>query len=157
FIRLIRGFINSSTYAFTFMISAFLLGLVFGTFIYSRKIISAEKFVQDPIKQLESLTFVQNLTALLAGLRFLCLPVLLIVWATVSAAVRDHSPIWALFAEGVAAGVIMLLPATTIGICLPVLCGVASRATKQIGNTVGSIYASNTVGCILGSLVTGMV
>lgn len=50
---------------------------------------------------------------------------------------------------------LLILPALLLGMSFPLLLNLASRSASQVGGTVGGIYATNTVGAIAGSVLTG--
>lgn len=49
----------------------------------------------------------------------------------------------------------LMLPTTASGAALPVLMGIVERHAEQTGQRLGNLYAANTVGSILGSVLTG--
>jgi spermidine synthase len=52
---------------------------------------------------------------------------------------------------------LLIGPALLLGLSFPLLLNLYAREMRQAGSSVGAIYASNTVGAILGSVVTGFV
>ena len=52
---------------------------------------------------------------------------------------------------------IMLIPALLMGASFPVLIRIHAQHQQRIGATVGNIYASNTLGAVLGALITGFL
>jgi len=52
---------------------------------------------------------------------------------------------------------LLIVPILFLGISFPALLNLFNQARAQAGKSVGSIYAANTVGCILGSLLAGFV
>lgn len=55
------------------------------------------------------------------------------------------------------ASIVMLVPATLMGIAFPVVCRLASPTASKVGASVGGVYAANTVGCIFGPLAAGFL
>jgi spermidine synthase len=53
--------------------------------------------------------------------------------------------------------VVLLIPTCCSGASFPLLMKIAERDPKSVGRSLGVLYASNTFGSILGSLVTGFV
>ena len=50
---------------------------------------------------------------------------------------------------------LMLLPTLLLGMCFPILTRMVAKTPSYIGGGTGKIYSFNTLGAILGSLVTG--
>lgn len=51
----------------------------------------------------------------------------------------------------------LIVPALLLGLTFPLLLNLHSDSSRQVGTKVGSIYAANTFGTILGSLLTGFL
>jgi spermidine synthase len=52
---------------------------------------------------------------------------------------------------------LLIVPAVLMGVAFPSLLNLLNRVRRQAGRSVGSVYAANTVGSILGSLLVGFV
>jgi spermidine synthase len=52
---------------------------------------------------------------------------------------------------------LLVIPATLLGATFPVALRVYTTNVAQVGSRTGNIYASNTVGAVLGSLAAGMI
>jgi spermidine synthase len=52
---------------------------------------------------------------------------------------------------------LLIVPALLLGMSFPLLLNLASHTAQQVGSRVGGIYAANTLGTVLGSVVTGFV
>jgi spermidine synthase len=52
---------------------------------------------------------------------------------------------------------LLIIPAILLGLSFPLLLNLASHRSRQVGGSVGGIYAANTVGAILGSVLSGFV
>jgi spermidine synthase len=52
---------------------------------------------------------------------------------------------------------LLICPAVLLGLSFPLILNLYSREMRCAGTSVGGVYAANTVGAILGSLVTGFV
>ena len=68
-------------------------------------------------------------------------------------------PTWWRFIGARAGGsfAVVLLPTFLMGLAFPVASAIYARAGKGYGRTVGYVYSANTVGAILGSLLTGFL
>lgn len=52
---------------------------------------------------------------------------------------------------------LLVVPATAMGATLPVLVALARPAASRVGSAAGSLYAANTVGAVVGALLTPLV
>lgn len=50
---------------------------------------------------------------------------------------------------------LLILPALLLGVSFPLLLNLSSRSPDRVGASVGGVYAANTVGAIVGSVLTG--
>ena len=148
--RLVGVVIGASTYAFTLILTTFLVGLAAGAALVTRRI----DRIRDPLVWLAG-------AEVLAGV--------LVLAATVFA---DRLPLW-LHSAALAGGVTMeriyatnffiaaavLFPATlALGAVLPLVVRVLSvGSSEHAGPIVGRAYALNTVGAIVGSFAGGFV
>jgi spermidine synthase len=138
--------IGSSTYAFTAMLLAFLLGLALGSAIFSRL------FGARPLglAAFAGLQLGVGLTALGILPVFERLPDVVIRALAVS-----MSPGFVLLVEVALAVAAMLAPTLLIGAGFPCAVQVAARGPARVGVDVGRLYAVNTLGAIVGTVVAG--
>src|SRR3989442_1325349 len=138
--------LGSSTYAFTAMLVAFLLGLAGGSALYAWR---------WGTRQPSPVAF----GALQAGIAVLVVPVLLMferLPELLLAALRwSYAPPFVMWIQlGLSVGV--LLPVTLlIGATFPCAVAVATRGAARVGESVGRIYAANTVGAVGGAVLPG--
>src|SRR5438034_7373035 len=138
--------LGSSTYAFTAMLVAFLLGLAGGSALYAWR---------WGTRQPSPVAF----GALQAGIAVLVVPVLLMferLPELLLAALRwSYAPPFVMWIQlGLSVGV--LLPVTLlIGATFPCAVAVATPGAARVGESVGRIYAANTVGAVGGAVLTG--
>lgn len=59
--------------------------------------------------------------------------------------------------ELASAAAVMVVPTTLMGIAFPLACHLHARGVRETGRSVGRIYVFNTVGAVMGALVTGFV
>lgn len=154
--RLIRFNLATDTYAFTLMVSMFLLGLVLGAWIYDRKL--SRQATSMP-EQFSALSIVQFATAIACASSLVLMPLgLLLRNAVAPALAQAFGSIGGLMATHlVVTATFILLPATLLGISFPLIGGLVTALSKDVGKAVGLVYASNTVGCVVGSIVAGLV
>ncbi len=138
--------IGSSTYAFTAMLLAFLLGLALGSALFSR-LFGARRLGPAAFGLLQ-------LGAGLAALGILplfeLLPDLVVRALAVSLA-----PGFVLLVEVALAVAAMLVPTLLIGAGFPCAVQVVARGPARVGGDVGRLYALNTLGAIVGTVVAG--
>jgi spermidine synthase len=156
--RLIRNYIAPDTYAFTFCVVTFLLGLTFGAIICDRFIIKPGL----PVKQqLATFAIVQYAAAIACAAVLIFAPLAILIRQAI------EPTVFTFFAGGVMAPLVsqlvvtsiyFILPATIIGICFPMVGALAAAhtASAKVGGAVGITYGANTVGCVLGALLTGI-
>lgn len=52
---------------------------------------------------------------------------------------------------------LLIIPCLLLGLSFPLLLNLSTRAAGGVGSSVGRIYATNTLGAVLGSILTGFV
>lgn len=151
--RLLRAYMSSSTYAFTFMIANFLFGLALGSLLYMRRLRSTRK---DWRTEVNLLGGIQISIATICAINLIILPLAVkgVLATRLDWLPRGFAP----FAYDALSSMLFMLPlATLTGICFPLLGEVALAFRGSVGKTAGLIYSANTLGCILGSAVTGLL
>jgi spermidine synthase len=147
--RVLIMVVGGSTYAFTLILLVFLLGIGLGSIIVARR--SAPR-----LDTAANAALAQGITGIGAALLFVFfgfLPSYIIAVfqiADLGAAAR-------LFLMGVAVGAVVLIPAIGMGMTFPLLTDLTARAREARGADVGAAYALNTIGSILGAVLTGFV
>jgi len=156
-VKLLCIYNSSLTYAFTVMISTFLLGLGLGSLIYEKLIEKKDKSTPDRLLRFANL---QYLTAIASSGCLIGIPVCLLLSMRVY---RSHGNILTdpfhtlqiLFLNSI---ICILLPATLMGTLFPILGTMAaSSGQRRFASRVGIVYAVNTLGCILGSIISGLI
>ena len=146
--RALALLLGSSTYAFTSMLVAFLLGLAAGSALYAWL---------WGARQPSPATF----AALQAGIAVLVVPVIVTferLPEILLAALRwSQAPEFVLWVQ-LGLSIVVFLPVTLLlGATFPCAVAVATRRTSRLGEDVGRIYAANTVGAVAGAVLTGFV
>ena len=147
--RVLVMLVGGSTYAFTLVLLVFLLGIGLGSVIVARRSMPRADTAA-------SAALAQGITGIGAAALFLffgMLPSYIIAVFQItnaSAAAR-------LLLMGVAIGAVVLIPAIGMGMSFPLLTDLATRSRRARGADVGSAYAINTIGSILGAVLTGFV
>jgi len=141
--------LGSSTYAFTVMLTTFLVGLAAGSAVASRLL----GRVRAPLHTFALVELGAGLTAY-AGV-FL-LPELPYTFLVLFRAVGEQS---AWFAAGrfLLAGAVMLPPTLLLGATFPLAVRATRIGTEDPARAVGFLYSVNTLGAIAGSLAAGFL
>jgi predicted membrane-bound spermidine synthase/cytochrome c-type biogenesis protein CcmH/NrfG len=141
--------IGSSVYSFTTMLVTFLVGLALGGFIYAR-------FIGDRDVRLSGFGLIEiwvGLAALATIPLFQRLPLLFI---RLLHSFGDSFNVF-LSLQVFLSGLVMLLPTVLLGLTFPLVARLFTQSLYRVGSGVGSSYAANTVGAILGSFVGGFI
>jgi spermidine synthase len=134
---------TNTTYAFTIIVTTYLLGLALGSGLLS----SLLPRLGQPVAWLALL---QTLTGLVAALTPLCL-------ATFGLdVVEGFAPVGGLVLSSGLLAALLMLPATLLmGACFPLVAQVVAGGGQGVGSRVGHAYALNTLGGVAGSLLAG--
>jgi spermidine synthase len=129
----------NTRYTYTMILVIFLLGTAGGSLIFSR--------LFDKIKN---------------GIRlFGCLEIgiglsaFLLVPAVYLLAIKIKYSL--LLYDFIASSALMIVPTILMGATFPIVVKIMTADSKSIGISTGKLYAFNTVGCILGSIITGFL
>src|SRR6266481_4816400 len=147
--RVLVMIVGGSTYAFTLILLVFLLGIGLGSMIVARR--SAPR--ADTAATAALAQGVTGLGAAALFVFFSVLPAYIIAVFQIpglSAASR-------LILMAVAVGAVVLIPAIGMGMTFPLLTDLTARDRTARGADVGAAYALNTIGSILGAVLTGFV
>jgi spermidine synthase len=147
--RILTMIIGSSTYAFSIVVALFLIGLAVGAWWIARKdrseklrLIVLKVQVLTAISLLLSLFVLNNIPAMVVSLGLKCQ---ISSWAGLLAL------------QILAATLLILVPATLMGMVMPlVLVWASGDETKAVAR-VGRSYAMNTIGAIAGAFITGFL
>ena len=151
-VRLLINFFGSSTYAFSIMLMAFIGGITIGSLVVT----------QNAFKKYN---YVKLLTVLQAAIAFSTMFVLLFyerlpysLWK-ISALFSKSQESFELFlaVEFIFCFCLMLLPTLFMGMSLPVATEIVSASNKKIGVSVGRVFSINTLGTVVGVILTGLV
>ncbi|HEX9020336.1 MAG TPA: fused MFS/spermidine synthase [Nitrospirota bacterium] len=143
--------LGNTTYAFTLMLTAFLLGIALGG--YGVRFLGG--LVKNPLRLFAAIEMLIGVFSAVA------LPLLFFIVrsdAVHSFIARYSGRIELLAASNfVIALSLMLLPATLIGATLPLMGRIFVSDLRSAGTTVGKIYAMNTLGNVTGALLPGLL
>ena len=143
--RIMVFFLGSTTYAFATMLAAFLFGIAFGSMVFARWI--------DRIKQPVAIFGIIQLGIGLFAL--ILMPAFEELYG-VSRALQSTfggSRFWTFFS----CFLVMCLPTFLMGASFPLVTKIYTGSARQLGKSIGNVYAVNTVGSILGSFCAGFI
>jgi spermidine synthase len=145
--RLLSMVIGTTVYAFTSLLAVFLAGLVIGSALY-RGWLARRALAVFALGQLGVGLFVLGTMPYFDQLPFTFLKLF--------AATKSN---WYLFQAARLGLVLAILigPTAFFGLSLPLVVEICGARRERAGHTVGSIYAVNTVGAIVGSFIGGFV
>ncbi|MGH7266612.1 MAG: fused MFS/spermidine synthase, partial [Candidatus Rokuibacteriota bacterium] len=141
--------LGSSVYAFTVMLTTFLIGLAAGSYLLARRV----DRLADPGM---ALALIQLMIGAAAFVGLVILDELPYVFLRVFA-LSDGRHGLLLALEFLISGSLILLPALLAGAVFPICVRLTAGAGDWVGRTVGNLYALNTVGAIVGSFAAGFV
>jgi spermidine synthase len=145
--RALSLIMGSSIYAFSAMLTTFLLGLALGSFLFAR--IWGRRPVTSSL--FGWLEVAIGFSAL--GL----VPVFGWMPDLVLAILKQTTPTagGALLSQFALSLIVMIVPTTLIGAAFPCAMQICARALLRLGHDVGRVYTVNTIGTIAGALLTG--
>ncbi len=147
--RVLVMIVGGSTYAFTLVLLVFLLGIGIGSRIVAHRSVA-------PSETAARAALAQAITAVGAGLLFVVFSALpryiVAVFQT-----QSLNAIERLLAMGLAVGGVVLVPAIGMGMTFPLLTDLVAPPGAARGADVGRAYALNTLGSIVGAVLTGFV
>jgi len=134
-------FLRTSTYAFSGMLSVFLIGIAIGSLIMNNKV--------DKLKN----------PLLLFGILEIVIALLSIFNLYLFSPLDSHFARRLLgLSSALYATVIIVFPLTFVfGMIFPIAGRSYAKSIEDAGSSVGWLYSANTIGCILGSLVAGFL
>jgi len=151
-IRLLSIVLGSSTYSFSLMLAAFISGITIGSFLIS-KFMPREKrsyFFFGLCEICIALTLIFTLPF------YEKLPFLFMKLSEIFSR-KPETFIFYSAIEFFLCFLVMLPPTVFLGMTLPLVSEIASARLKVLGRKIGSVFALNTAGNILGALVTGLI
>jgi spermidine synthase len=152
--RILTQSFSATVYSFATMLACVLLGIALGSRI-AGPWVDRER---HPLRLLGSIELGIGVWVLFLPLATLIAPTLFGVWVWAGTRVLDDNfaaaSVIAMFATS---GVFMLPPTILLGATFPVAVRICTPEPSRAGFGTGRVYAANTAGAILGSLLAGFV
>lgn len=145
--RILLMVIGSTTYAFTIMLSTFLIGIFVGSYYCAKKV----NKLNSPITWFALAQAYLCFAGLFSLLIFNFLPYANLVLGMIVKKSELLSMLLRFFASGM-----VLMPITlALGALFPLAVKVCARDINHLGSSVGKLYSMNTCGAIIGAFVAG--
>ncbi|MBX9573218.1 MAG: fused MFS/spermidine synthase [Candidatus Obscuribacterales bacterium] len=141
--------IGSSTYAFTCMLTTFLIGIFLGSWLCAR-VIDKRK---DPVLVFAVIEIAIAIFAMMAMMFYNVLPAAVLIMSPVF----KGSPELAILVKFLLAASTFVPLTLGLGATFPAVVKSCVRALDEVGESVGTIYSANTLGAIGGALLAGFV
>lgn len=148
-IRLVTLVVGASSYAFTWIVCAFILGISLGSSWVARRPPG------DSLKLFGRLQAAIAITLCLTLPVYLRVPYVFLKVRGMLARTEGAFPAWQalLFAVSL---LVMLAPTFVMGAAFPVGARVVAKGHATVGRRIGWVWAVNTVGTVLGALLGGL-
>jgi spermidine synthase len=145
-VRILSTYGLSTSQAFALIVAGFLLGFSIGAWLVARTI-DRRQGLEALFRGVCVLTALSGAVVLFLFRRFEALTVLL----------DESLPVGQLGSSMALAFIVSLIPAIFMGILFPLGLKIYAQDVHRIGAKSGRILIANTLGCVLGSLLTGFV
>ena len=140
---------GSSVYAFGSLVVVVLLGLGIGSWIYGRLRWSEQA-------HLAAFAGIEMLIAAAVAVSLVLSPQLPFIYMRLFPIFKDAFGLQIATQIGLAA-MIAFVPSLLLGATFPAVVACLGAAPARLGRTIGSAYAANTVGTVLGAFLSGFV
>jgi spermidine synthase len=148
--RMIVEIIGTSPFSVSIVLTVFMAGLGFGSYLAGKMI--------DRITKPEKLIRIYGFLELGIGLYCLVLPLLLMAFKPVYSFLYNglfqHFFVYNLLTF-IGCAILLIAPVTCMGATLPVLSRFFVTTLSRVGTHIGRLYALNTIGAAVGSLLCG--
>ncbi len=148
-IRVVTLVVGASSYAFTWIVCAFILGLALGSGWVARHA------ADEPLRRFGQLQVAVAVAVCVTLPLCLRLPWLFLSARGLLAKTEAAFPAWQALLFGVSL-LVMLGPTFVMGAAFPVGARVVTRGHGAVGRRAGWVWAVNTVGTVLGALLGGL-
>jgi predicted membrane-bound spermidine synthase/Flp pilus assembly protein TadD len=141
--------IGSSIYSFTTMLVTFLIGLSLGGFIYARFLGSREA-------RLSTFGLIEIWVGLAALATIPLFERLPLIFVRLLQGFGDTFTVF-LYLQIFLSALVMFVPTVLLGMTFPLVARLFTQSLFRVGSGVGSSYAANTVGAVLGAFAGGFI
>ncbi|HKY07705.1 MAG TPA: fused MFS/spermidine synthase [Candidatus Binatia bacterium] len=141
--------IGSSIYSFSTMLVTFLVGLALGGFIYAR-------ILGDREARLSTFGLIELWVGLAALATIPLFERLPLIFVRLLHGFGDTFTVF-LYLQIFLAALVMFVPTVLLGMTFPLVAKLFTQSVYRVGSGVGSSYAANTVGAVLGAFAGGFI
>lgn len=139
--------IGSTTYAFTTMLSTFLIGIALGSFVCARTV---DK-IKRPVSAFATIQLLLSLAGFLSIALFNYVP----YWNLIINQNLGNTPQSAMAVRFMLSGLLLLPITFCLGAVFPIVVKACARKLQGVGRSIGDLYAANTLGAIVGAFLAG--
>jgi spermidine synthase len=150
-IRLLSIVLGASTYAFTLILTAFILGIGLGSFW-----LMTRDGKEDSLRLYARMQVALVVSLCVALPLYVRLPYYFLTARFMLTRALDTWPVFQLVTFGFCC-VVLLVPTFFMGAAFPAAARVATAKVSEVGRQLGGVYLWNTVGTISGSVLGGLV
>jgi spermidine synthase len=152
--RILTQSFSGAVYSFSIMLSCFLFGIYFG----SKKIADIIDRRTDPMRLFGFLELFIGVTVALLGVLTYFVPRFFsnLLWL-LTAISKGHFGVACTAAEFAVSGFLIAIPTILMGATFPVAVKICTPTMNLIGRGTARVYAANTAGAIVGSLLGGLI
>ncbi len=149
--RVLVFVLETTAYAFACMLTCFIFGIAVGSFVCSRLL----------LPRIRNLVFALGLVEFLVGLSALGSLPLLGMLGQIDYLMTRRVSVISFWREAAVhfldASVVLLVSTVFMGMVFPIAVAICARSWRTVGRSVGTVYACNTVGCVVGSFAAGFL
>ena len=145
-VRILSTYGLSTSQAFALILAGFLLGFSVGAWVVARKVDSSRN-LEAWFSAISIVTAFSGAVGLLLFRQF----------EGITLVLSDATPLSQLSLGMALAFTVSFIPAVFMGILFPLGVRIYAHDVDKIGEKAGNTFFSNTLGCVLGSLLTGFV
>jgi len=150
-LRLLIPILNSSTYSFSLILIVFISGITIGSLI----VYFGLHKIKDPFRFIGFCQLGIVLSMLLTIPFYEKIPYF--IWKSLGSEINIQSTYFSyLSIQFIYIFLLIILPTIFMGMTLPVATKIAVKEMSKSGSVIGSIFALNTLGTVLGALIAGM-
>ena len=152
--RILTLSFSGTVYSFAIMLSSFLFGIFYG----SRKAARMIDAHPNPIRFFGFLELGIGCLVVLLGLLTYVVPIIFaqLVWGLTRIGGNNFA-FGSVVGQFVVAGLLILPPTILLGATFPAAVRICTPGVKKAGSGTARVYAANTAGAVLGSLLAGFV
>lgn len=148
--RMLALALGSSTHAFSLMLITFIAGIAVGSWLIYRW-----THLRNPLRAFAWIELALAGTVLVSMLLYALLPYWFAGLGQLLARRTEAYPVYEAL-QGLVCFAVMFIPTVCLGMTLPLIGRVATQEHTRTGRSVGLVFAVNTLGTVLGAVMTGV-